>query len=121
MATFSDVDQPGDYSARVQAVLDGQSHGSAVTRFLANARDPELDNPSADPDMMRELAHASGGVFLSPTQLLERLEHFAAHGLPGRTLKRDRHVNLWDNWYSLLLFAGLMTFEWAVRKKSGLV
>ncbi len=121
VALFSDVDQAGDYSARVQAVIDGKSHGSAVTRFLANARDPELDNPSADPEMMRELANASGGVFLSSTQLLKRLEYFAANGLPGRTLKRDRRFNLWDNWYSLLLFAGLMTFEWALRKKSGLV
>ena len=121
VALFSEVDQAGDYTVRVQADVDGKPHGSAVTRFLASASDPELDNPSADPEMMKELAHASGGVFLSSTQLLKRLEEFAAGGLPGRTPPRDTRLSLWDNWYSLLLFAGLMTFEWALRKKSGLV
>ncbi|MCH2201969.1 MAG: hypothetical protein MK102_08360 [Fuerstiella sp.] len=121
VARFTEVDQPGDYRVRVEAKVDGTSHGHAVTRFLVNARDPELDNPSADPEMMRELATASGGDFLSAAQLLERLEEFANNGLPVQTLTQDRHLSLWDNWYSLLLFTVIMTCEWAVRKKSGLV
>lgn len=121
VARFSEVDQPGDYSVRVEATHRGSVHGWAATRFLANASDPELDRPSADPEMMRELAFASGGDFLSSAELLERLEHWASHGLPGRMLQRNRRVNLWDNWYSLLVFTALLTFEWGLRKKSGLV
>jgi hypothetical protein len=121
VARFSEVDQAGDYSVRVEATHNGNVWGWAATRFLANASDPELDNPSADPEMMRELAYASGGDFLSSTQLLERLEFWAENGLPGETLERNRRVNLWDNWYSLLLFTALLTFEWGLRKKSGLV
>ena len=93
----------------------------AVTRFLVNARDPELDTPSADPEMMRELAYHSGGDFVTGDELLERLERWASDGVPGLQIDRTKRVNLWDNWYLLFLFVGLMTFEWTLRKKSGLV
>jgi hypothetical protein len=121
VAQFSEADQPGDYSVRVEATLNGQHHGWDETRFLVNARDPELDNPSADPEMMRELANASGGSFLTSAELLERLNQWATEGLPGHQLDRIKRLNLWDNWYLLLLFVGLMTFEWVLRKKNGLV
>jgi len=119
-AQFSDTIQPGDYWARVRSERGGMSH-QAVTRFLVNARDPELDTPSADPEMMRELAYHSGGDFVTGDELLERLERWASDGVPGLQIDRTKRVNLWDNWYLLFLFVGLMTFEWTLRKKSGLV
>ncbi len=119
-ARVTDTSQPGDYWLRVTSEHSGIHH-QAVTRFLVNARDPELDNPSADPEMMRELAYHSGGDFVTSDELLERLEHWASDGVPGLQIDRAKRVNLWDNWYLLLLFAGLMTFEWTLRKKSGLV
>ena len=71
--------------------------------------------------MMRELANASGGSFLTAAELLERLDQWATAGLPGHQLNRVKRLNLWDNWYLLFLFVGLMTFEWVLRKKNGLV
>lgn len=121
VARFTETDLPGDYSVRVETTPEGESPQWAMTRFLVNARDPELDNPSADPEMMRELAHASGGTLYSPAELLEQLEQWAENGVPGHQLERARKLALWDNWYLLLTFVGLMTFEWAVRKRSGLV
>lgn len=120
-ARFAEADEPGDYFVRVEATHNGQPHGWATTRFLVNARDPELDNPSADPEMMKELAYNSGGDFLTPELLLERLEKWVDDGLPGHQMTRGQRLNLWDNWYFLLLFVGVMTVEWALRKKSGLV
>jgi len=115
-ATFTETSAPGDYSVRV--VANGQQK---TTRFLVNARDPELDNPSADPELMRELAHHSGGDFLTADELRNRLASWAAGGLPGSEVDRAQRTNLWDNWFVLLTFTGLMTFEWAVRKRNGLV
>ena len=118
---YAETGLPGDYWIRVTAARDGQTLGLAITRFLVNQRDPELDNPSANPDLMRELAHVSGGDILSPDELLERLREWAADGLPSLELKRTARRNLWDNWFTLLVFAGMLTGEWALRKKSGLV
>jgi hypothetical protein len=86
-----------------------------------NARDPELDNPTADFAMLREISHASGGEFLTAEQLMEKLEAWATDGLPGLSLERQQTVSLWDNWYILLLLVLLMSAEWACRKKRGLV
>jgi len=49
------------------------------------------------------------------------LASWAAGGLPGSEVDRAQRTNLWDNWFVLLTFTGLMTFEWAVRKRNGLV
>ncbi len=119
-AEFTDTQLAGDYWVRMEAAFQGQRH-QTMTRFLVNARDPELDNPSADPEMMKNLAWHSGGDSLTPEQLLERLENWAVGGMPGLQMERSTRVNLWDNWYILLLFSGLLTAEWALRKKSGLV
>lgn len=122
LADFDQTLEPGDYWARVKASRNGEAlAGIAVTRFHVNARDPELDNPSADFAMLREISHASGGEFLTAEQLMEKLEAWATDGLPGLSLERQQTVSLWDNWYILLLLVLLMSAEWACRKKRGLV
>ena len=121
-ADYQNTLDPGDYVVNVATEGSaGQGTLYASTRFLVNARDPELDNPAADPGLMRELAHVSGGDSLTPETMIERLEHWASEGLPSLQLKRSERVNLWDNWISLLLFVILLTLEWYLRKKRGLV
>lgn len=120
-ADFTETDDPGDYWVRLEATgPDGTTH-QHTTRFLVNNQDPELDNPAADPGLLREIAHVSGGDFLSGDELQKRLEEWAEDGLPGMQIKRSRSILLWDNWFVLLAFVGLMTAEWAIRKKRGLV
>ena len=122
LADFDKTMEPGDYWARVKASKNGAAlAGIAVTRFHVNARDPELDNPTADFSLLREISHASGGEFLTPEQLLERLKSWEKDGLPGLSLTRQEQLSLWDNWGTLLLLVLLMTTEWAIRKKRGLV
>lgn len=121
-ANYQKTLMPGDYWVNVQVpASSNQGPLFSSTRFLVDARDPELDNPAADPALMRELAHASGGDFLTPDTLLERLEDWNENGLPSLEMKRSRRLTLWDNWPSLLLFVILATAEWWLRKKRGLV
>lgn len=119
---YQNTMSPGDYWVNVSAPgKSGQGILYASTRFLVNARDPELDNPAADPALLRELAHASGGDFLTPETFLERLQAWSEEGLPSLELRRSERVTLWDNWFSLFLFIMLITAEWVLRKKRGLV
>ncbi len=121
-ADYQNTMEPGDYWVNV-AAEGGEGRGTmyASTRFLVNRRDPELDNPAADPALMRELAHVSGGDFLTPEEMLQRLQDWVKNGLPSLEMKRSERVNLWDNWFSLLLFVILLAAEWALRKNRGLV
>jgi uncharacterized membrane protein len=118
---FQHTMTPGDYWATVSAADADGSLNFATTRFLVSARDPELDNPVADPSLMRELAHVSAGDFLTSDDMLERLKQWADDGLPSLEVKRSERITLWDNWISLLLFVILLCVEWLCRKKRGLV
>ena len=122
LADFSQTLDAGDYWVRVKASKDGQPiAGIATTRFHVNARDPELDDPSSDFSLLREISHSSGGEFFTPDAFLERINQWANDGLPGIALTRQERMSLWDNWPVLLLLVLLMASEWAIRKKRGLV
>lgn len=121
VADFAGTAASGDYWVVVTAEKDGQSLGPpARTRFIVDARDPELDNPAADPDLMAEIATLSGAVPIAPEKFGEFLDVTLREGLAADVL-RHTQVNLWDNWPLLLLFVLLLTTEWFVRKRRGLV
>lgn len=119
-AEFTRTEQPGDYWVRVSATRNGTALGfDALTRFIIDARDLELDQPAADPGLLQELATLSGGVFLAPEEVGSFLQRLRERKYPDLT--QIRTISLWDNWSLLLAFVTLMTAEWAFRKKRGLV
>lgn len=122
LAEFSDTQKAGDYWVHVNAVKDGARLGfTAVTRFIVDAQDLEMDNPAADLGLLQEIAKLTGGTSIPPEDLgpfLERMRDNGALKLEETLVTR---VTLWDNWYFLAVFVSLMTLEWVVRKTRGLV
>jgi hypothetical protein len=118
-AEFVQTELPGDYWVRVSARRGGVSVGfDASTRFIVDARDLELDYPSADYDFLNELSAITGGQSVKPEEvgdLLDRLRESRTN------LTRVQTIPLWDNWPLLLLFVCLMSAEWFLRKKRGMV
>ncbi|WP_146510471.1 glutamine amidotransferase [Thalassoglobus neptunius] len=118
---FLETGAPGDYWVRVSAKHNGASLGLlASTRFVVDSRDIEMDNPAADPGLMSEIASVSGGSVVPPENFGEFLTRLLDEGIPPE-LKRYRTINLWDGWPPLILFVVLMSTEWVLRKKQGLV
>jgi hypothetical protein len=121
-AEFTDSTKPGDYLVGVSAMRNGQPFGvETFTRFIIDARDPELDNPSADHKLLQEVAELSGGDSLTPEQLSDRLQAWVDEGIPNLEMTRVSRISLWDNWPFLIIFVGVMSLEWFVRKRRGLV
>lgn len=119
-AEMTETLKPGDYWVRVSALHQGRSVGiDAFTRFIVDPRDLELDNPAADADLQRDLAALTGGRALSPAELPDLVQKFTETRLGE--LERITRINLWDNWWFLLIFVGLQTAEWTIRKRAGLV
>jgi hypothetical protein len=118
---------PGDYLIEVKATVGGQVIGTGQANFQVLDRDLELSNPAADYDLLARLAlqtKEAGGKLISPEELPKLM----------RDIKDRRHESeievqsKWqlgdtslDAWLFLIALVGVLTAEWVVRKKWGLV
>jgi uncharacterized membrane protein len=121
--SFTETSQPGDYKIAVSARDKGESVGAATARFSVSDQDVELDQPAAEPLLLASLAKLTaeaGGAGLAPEELPDLLEK-----LKSRADEFEEEivetVTLWDRWPTLLVFVGLLSGEWFLRKRWGLV
>jgi uncharacterized membrane protein len=109
----------GEFRVSTIATKDGKEVGRDSARFLVFQDDRELENPAADLALLRQLSEISGGKLLATERLPEFLRSLDADALSETVVQRE--VRLWDNWPFLLLFAGLLSAEWVIRKRLGWV
>lgn len=120
-AMFDGTDQPGDYWVTVSARRNGAAYElPATTRFIVDPRDIERDNPAADLDLLEEIASLTGTSLIPAEQFPSFIESLLEEGLTTE-LTQHTQINLWDNWPLLLLFVLMLSTEWFVRKRRGLV
>jgi uncharacterized membrane protein len=104
---------PGAYRLTGRATIEGRVVTQEET-FVVRAGGPELDDVAARDRVLRELAQASGGDYR-----FEALPNISIR--PSREVRvgRQRAVELWSRPLLLLLGVGLLTLEWALRRRSG--
>ena len=132
-----DKGSPGDYLANL-----GKLEGGAYRAVVPGAEVDELlrrdgavekveaevsvdpDGPAeqvelaADPGLAGKLARISGGVMVDATQA-DRVLAVLSAGIQRREMPAQ--ISLWDRWWLLLAMLALVTGEWLIRKKAGLV
>jgi len=111
--------QPANYTATLIARKDGKELGRDTARFLVYQDDRELENPSADLKLAREIAQLTEGESVTPEKLVTHLK-----GIDRSTYTEylsPTEVKIWDNWPFLLVFTALITIEWWLRKRNGWV
>lgn len=119
---FRNATEPGIYRVAVSATSESrQFQGEASTRFLVDAHDPELDNPSANPEVLESLAQQTGGRVIPVEEFDDFLKQLVETGPPNLSLTKVTRTSLWDNWWLLTVFVVAMSVEWFVRKRRGLV
>jgi uncharacterized membrane protein len=121
-----EVTEPGDYAIETTAVSAGKPLGTARAEFMVFDRDIELSSPAADPDQLASLAawtKEDGGKLVLPEQFPALLDEIAARPpeYEERQTKWKLGSTLGDAWTFFLLLVGLLTAEWFLRKKWGLV
>jgi uncharacterized membrane protein len=113
------VGQPANYTATVVAHKDGKELGRDTARFLVYQDDRELENPSADLKLAREISQLTEEESVTPEKLVGHLK-----GIDRATYTEymsPTEVKVWDNWPFLLAFTAILVIEWWLRKRHGWV
>jgi hypothetical protein len=118
--SYRDTQMPGDYVVEIKAFQKDKEYGSARGRFSVPDQDLELDNATADVDTMRNLAALTDGKSYAPEDLPELIreltEQTTQFEIPNPT---DKTIWITSSLFSLLVV--LLTIEWYLRKRWGLV
>lgn len=109
----------GEYRITVTGKANGQTIGEDSARFLVSQSDKELEAPTADPNLLAAIATATGGKVMKPEELIKELKTMDLRQFSE--FESQEEYRLWDNWSMLLAFVGVISLEWIVRRKMGMV
>ena len=109
----------GNYEVTVRAAGYSEAALQARGAFVVEPQDNgEMSLTAANESLLQQLAVASGGEFLREEDL-HRLPELLSPFSGGRVEERD--TSLWDSywWFTAMLL--LLTIEWGLRKRAGLL
>jgi uncharacterized membrane protein len=115
-----DALEPGDYTIVATASVGGVKLGTTQARFLVYEQDLELENPAADRGTLEAIAAMTGGKTVAPEQLGDLVDEIRST-IKQFEVETQVKDTLWDTWPFFLIFIALLTAEWYLRKKWGLV
>lgn len=126
----ADADTPSVYTAQTATLPSGEYQAVLIVSGTNRQVPPveseltvlapptsEKSDVSANPLLLASLADASEGQLISLDQLNSLPSLLQAD--TGEDSRRQE-TRLWDSWWLLLLFCGLVTTEWVLRKLNGL-
>jgi len=108
---------PGAYKAQVTARRpDGTSVGESEEAFVVTAAAPELLQAAPRPELLQQIAQATGGKVIEPGDSLT--------SLPWRDPERVEigqrtSKPLWDTWIVLAALCAVVGTEWTLRRRWG--
>ncbi|MBI3183698.1 MAG: theronine dehydrogenase [Myxococcales bacterium] len=111
--------EPGAYRLLGTARKGERSLGEGEDAVAVRAVGPELADASVRPDLLSQVAKATGGeAFRLPLSSMPELPLLDP---PLVEVGRSKDQPLWDRWYYLLLLVGLLGAEWVLRRRFGYI
>ena len=108
----------GDYTYRIEAKRDEQPLGKRTGRFTVKPFFIEFQQIPANQALMHQLATTTNGKFYTPGEFVKR---FPEQKLVSRVQFTFSEFFLWSYWYWLVLLIFLLSIEWLLRKRWGLL
>lgn len=125
--TIEELRQPGPYRIEVRAVVDGKEVGKARADFHVMDQQAEKSNPRADIEQLSWLAgftQEQGGKLVAPEQVPALIKSLRDQP-PELKIEMETKWQLGgsplDAWLFFLVLVALLSSEWFLRKRWGLV
>jgi len=116
--SYIPLGSPGEYEVVVKGTRAGKEIGSDRARFMVYQDNRELENPAADLQLLKQISEITGGTALATEDLGA---HFKSLSPEASDYVFQSEHRLWDNWPFFLIFATVISAEWALRKAKGWV
>ena len=107
-----------DVEKSLQDSPDAEEFVSTELLVVTTRNPVELAELTSDREFLKRATSLTGGEMVELGNLDALLTSF---GAPKETLTERRNITLWDTWPLLLTFLGVLTTEWILRRRSGLV
>jgi hypothetical protein len=109
----------GDYEVSVRAAGYSESALQARSRFVVQPPESgEMTQTAANESLLRQMAAASSGVWLREEEI-SRLPELLAPLSNGRVVESDTLI--WQSYWWFAAIVMLLTVEWVLRKRAGLL
>jgi hypothetical protein len=108
----------GDYTYRGRAMLQNRHLGEDTGRFSVEEFSMEFQNTNMNEALLKQIAFKSKGEYFTPQTIAGLEKHIQ---FPE---KKSREIRQWEIWNKLgLLIAAiaLLSLEWYIRKKKGML
>ncbi len=111
--------EPGSYAVAIESLAIASAELKARAEFKVEPRETgELTQLSLNEDLLRQMSLASGGQYLREEDL-GKLADLLAPLSQGRVVESD--TVLWQSYWWFVPIVLLLTAEWIVRKRFGLL
>lgn len=109
--------QEGTYRYRVFTIA-GSDTMLAEGEFTIEAFNPEFIDPAMRPDLLRSVAEAGGGGFYLPGDFDEFIDRYSP---ASESYIDSRRIGTFPRWWSLSVIICLLSAEWIIRKRKGML
>ncbi len=110
--------EAGTYQYEGSVKRNDQSMGSDKGQFIVEEFSPEFVETSMNESLMRSLASSTGGVYIEIPGWESFLNNLK---FESRIQEIHKEVQIWNKLVLLFAVVGLLTIEWWLRKRSGLL
>ena len=112
------TEEEGIYEVSVEASQGDKILGTQKTNFRIAESNEEFHNAALNSDLLERLARETGGRYYTPENLDTLPEDIS---LIDTGSSRVEERELWDMPFLFLLLVGLLSTEWILRKRKGLL
>lgn len=116
--------QEGDYRVAAEASLSGKSLGKAQSSFVVAFKYNEIADGRPRMNLMKQIAAASHGEFFPINRFNDKALEIIAAKLearaPSQIIER-RQTRLWSTLWPFSIVLALLSVEWWMRRKWGLI